>query len=62
MGMSIVGGVGHNVGQLAVAAAVVENGAVFFYLPALLIAGTAAGTAIGILGGIIVTRIKPLLK
>ena len=57
VGVSIIGGVGHNVGQLAVAAFVVENGAVFSYLPVLLIAGTAAGTAIGILGGIIAGRI-----
>ncbi len=57
VGVSIVGGVGHNVGQLAVAAAVVENAAVFSYLPLLLIAGTIAGTVIGILGGMVVTRI-----
>ena len=61
VGVSIVGGVGHNVGQLAVAAAVVENAAVFSYLPLLLIAGTIAGTVIGILGGMVVTRIGKMI-
>lgn len=56
-GISIVGGVGHNIGQLGVAALVVENGNVFYYLPFLLVAGTVAGTVIGILGGIITGRI-----
>ena len=36
LGISIIGGVGHNVGQLCVAAFVVENSAVFYYLPFLL--------------------------
>lgn len=57
VGISIVGGVGHNIGQLAVAAFVVENVNVFYYLTFLLVAGTIAGALIGILGGIITTRI-----
>ncbi len=62
VGVSIIGGVGHNVGQLAVAALVVENGAVFSYLPVLLITGTAAGAVIGILGGIIAGRISRFVR
>ena len=56
-GVSIVGGVSHNLGQLAVAAAVVENTAVFAYFPMLLLAGTAAGTLIGLLGALILARL-----
>ena len=56
-GISILGGAAHNFGQL-LAAAVVLNGSVFVYFPALLIAGTAAGACIGILGGIITERIQ----
>lgn len=56
-GISVIGGAGHNIGQLLVAALVVENSAVFYYLPFLLAAGTVAGALIGTLGGIIVTRI-----
>ena len=51
VGVSIAGGVGHNVGQLIIAALVVENSAVFYYLPFLLAAGSAAGAVIGLLGG-----------
>lgn len=57
MGVSIAGGVGHNIGQLTVAAAVVENSNVFYYLPVLLTAGTIAGALIGILGGILIRRL-----
>ena len=56
-GVSIVGGVSHNLGQLMVAAAVVESGAVFAYFPVLLLAGTAAGTLIGMLGALLVGRL-----
>ena len=38
-GVSIVGGVTHNLGQIVVAALVVENVNLFYYFPALLIAG-----------------------
>lgn len=62
IGVSIVGGVGHNVGQLAVAAAVVENAGVFYYLPFLMGAGIAAGALIGLLGGIITKRISGYVK
>ena len=58
LGISIIGGVGHNVGQLCVAAFVVENSAVFYYLPFLLAAGTAAGALIGILGGVVTKRLE----
>lgn len=61
-GISMIGGVGHNIGQLSVAAAVVENGQVFYYLPFLLAAGTVAGALIGILGGIVVKRIARVVK
>ena len=56
----ILGGAGHNIGQLIVAALVVENASLFYYLPVLLAAGTAAGALIGLLGGILVNRLKCL--
>ena len=59
-GVSILGGAGHNIGQLIVAALVVENASLFYYLPVLLAAGTAAGALIGLLGGILVNRLKCL--
>lgn len=61
-GISILGGIGHNIGQITVAAFVVKQAGVFFYLPMLLIAGTAAGLVIGILGSMIITRIRIVIK
>jgi len=61
-GISILGGIGHNIGQITVAAFVVKQAGVFFYLPMLLIAGTVAGLVIGILGSMIISRIKIVIK
>ena len=49
-GVSIAGGIAHNVGQLLIAAVILENGAVFTYFPVLLAAGCITGGLIGILG------------
>ncbi len=56
-GVSIAGGVTHNLGQLTVAALVLENAAVYTYFPVLLLAGTMAGALIGILGSLILRRL-----
>lgn len=48
-GVSIAGGVTHNVAQICVAALVVQNCKLFYYLPALLVAGVITGMLIGIL-------------
>ncbi len=50
VGISMAGGVSHNIGQLIVAALVVENIYVFYYMPALLVAGLITGMLIGIVG------------
>lgn len=57
IGVSIAGGISHNIGQLIVAAIVVESAAIFSYFPVLLAGGAAAGTFIGILGGMIIRRV-----
>lgn len=62
VGISILGGIGHNIGQLAVAALVVKQAGVFVYLPALLVAGTVAGLLVGLLGGMIVERLPRFIK
>ena len=45
-GVSIAGGVTHNVAQICVAALVVQNRKLFYYLPALLVAGVITGMLI----------------
>ena len=58
LGVSIAGGVGHNLGQVAVAMAVLGTARLAWYLPALLVSGTAAGAAIGAAAGIVASRVK----
>lgn len=48
IGISISGGVFHNVGQLCMAMLVVKTSAVAFYLPYLILAGVVTGFVIGI--------------
>lgn len=48
MGISMAGGVFHNVGQLVVAMLVVETFSVSYYFPVLLVAGLITGFVIGI--------------
>lgn len=50
-GISIAGGVSHNIGQLFVAMLVVETYQVTYYLPVLLMAGLLTGALIGIVSG-----------
>ena len=48
IGVSLAGGVFHNVGQVTVAALVVENVKMAYYLPFLLVSGVVTGILIGI--------------
>ena len=57
IGVSVVGGFFHNVGQITAAAIVMENGAIAVYLPPLAIVGTVAGVAVGVAAGLLVKRI-----
>lgn len=58
VGVSILGGVTHNIGQFLMYAFVVHTFGVFSYLPVLLTAGCVAGALIGLLGGIMVGRVN----
>lgn len=58
VGISMAGGVSHNIGQLVVAALVVENSSVFYYLPVLLLAGLLTGGLIGVVGQRTIKRIR----
>lgn len=56
-GVSIAGGVSHNIGQILVAMTVLQTGLLAYYLPFLLVAGCVAGAAIGVAGGMLVKRL-----
>ena len=57
VGVSVAGGVCHNLGQILVAMVVLENRGLLAYLPVLMVSGIAAGAVVGILGGLIVQRL-----
>ena len=58
VGVSVGGALAHNAAQVLTAMLLLETGGLIYYLPALCISGAVAGVCIGILGGIIVKRIK----
>ena len=58
--VSVLGGVLHNVGQIAVAVLWTQTGEIVFYLPVLLISGVLAGTIIGLVSAIVVKKTEKL--
>ena len=61
IGVSIIGGIAHNVGQIIVAMIYVSNTSLIYYLPVLLISGVVSGTLIGILAAYIIKRLIKFL-
>ncbi len=61
-GVSVLGGVFHNVGQIIVAMLVLETKSLFYYLPFLIIVGTITGIVIGIVSSLITARVKNIFK
>lgn len=62
-GVSIAGGVSHNIGQILVAVLVLrQKGLIFYYLPFLLIAGCVAGAAIGVIAAVLVKRLHGIFR
>lgn len=57
-GVSVIGGIFHNVGQIIIAICVVKTASLVYYLPVLMVAGIVAGVAIGILGAMVTKRIR----
>lgn len=62
IGISVIGGVMHNLGQIIAAAIVMKNAAIFAMLPTLLVSGTLAGVAIGVIAGIVISRLDGHIK
>jgi len=60
-GVSVLGGVFHNIGQIMMAIWVVKTASLIYYLPVLLVSGIVAGVAIGILGAMVTKRIKRIV-
>ncbi len=60
VGISVLGGVMHNIGQLLMAWILLGTAGVMYYLPVLLIAGTVAGALIGLLAAYLSKRAESL--
>ncbi|XCP83500.1 Gx transporter family protein [Roseburia hominis] len=59
-GISMAGGVFHNIGQLLIAMIVVESFSVAYYVPVLLVAGVLTGLVIGIAASEMLKRLTRL--
>lgn len=58
IGVSVAGGVMHNVGQIIMAVILLGTEQIALYLPVLIITGTATGIVIGIVAGLVINRFK----
>lgn len=58
IGVSIAGGVMHNVGQMLMAMVVLETFSIIYYFPVLLVAGLLTGMLIGIASGEMLKRLS----
>ncbi len=58
VGVSVIGGVFHNIAQVFAAMIVMGSAAVVVYLPPLLVSGVIAGIAVGTLAGIVLVKLK----
>ena len=62
LGVSVVGGVMHNVGQIIAAIILMKNSGVAYYLVPLIVSGTVAGVAVGVLSALLVKKIGKVIK
>lgn len=62
IGVSVLGGFFHNVGQVIVAGFIVQTARIGYYFPILAIAGIGTGIIIGYLGKTIIGRIRKLTQ
>ena len=60
VGVSIVGGVAHNLGQILVAMAIFETSQIGYYMLVLAVTGTIAGVFVGIAASIILKRFEKI--
>lgn len=62
VGVSMLGGICHNIGQILVAMVIMSTMKISYYLPILLAAGLITGLLIGIVSRLIVDRIEIIKK
>lgn len=57
VGVSIAGGIAHNIGQMVIAMLTVETWNIAYYMPVLLVAGTLTGMLVGIVAAEVLKRL-----
>ena len=57
-GVSVAGGITHNLAQICAAAILLETADILYYLPALVVGGTVSGALIGIAGSVLLKKIN----
>ena len=62
VGVSVIGGVMHNAGQIIAAAFVLGTSEIVYYLPVLAISGVIAGIAVGTLAGLLTKRLEKIIN
>lgn len=62
VGVSVAGGVSHNIGQIIMIMIILRNTSMLYYLPILLLTGAVTGVFIGIAGALVVKRINISIK
>ena len=60
IGVSVAGGIMHNVGQIIMAVILLGTQQIALYLPVLIVAGTATGVVIGIVSGLVIKRFEKI--
>ncbi|MDE5983793.1 MAG: Gx transporter family protein [Eubacterium sp.] len=60
IGVSMLGGICHNIGQIAVAAVIMETIRIAYYLPVLLVAGLVTGLLLGVVSKLIIDRFEKI--
>ncbi|MDE6722701.1 MAG: Gx transporter family protein [Eubacterium sp.] len=60
IGVSMLGGICHNIGQIIVAAIIMETSKIAYYLPVLLVAGLITGLLLGIVSKTVINRFEKI--
>lgn len=61
-GVSVLGGIAHNAGQIFVAMWVLDTATLIYYLPVLTITGIVSGTVIGLLAVLVIRRVSGIAR
>ena len=62
IGVSVCGGVMHNIGQIIAAVFIMRSEAIVFYLPVLIVSGVFTGVVIGVVSGIVAKHVRKVVS